>query len=81
MRSYTVEQVAEIEAVHAETVLGWIRGGELTAHSASASRTSRKPRWRITDADLDAFRLTRQNGHSVPTPRRRRSVGAIKVYL
>ncbi len=82
MRSFTVDEVAKIEAVHAETVLLWIRAGELTAHNASANPKSRKPRWRVTDADLQAFRLARQNGAKEPTtPRRKRTVGVIREYV
>ena len=79
MKSFTVEQIAEMEAVHAETVLQWIRAG---AHNASASRISKKPRWRVTDADLAAFRLSRQSGASVPaTPRRKRKSETITQYV
>ncbi len=82
MRTHTVEQVAEIEGVHAETVLLWIRAGELTAHNASANPKSRKPRWRVTDADLTAFRLSRQNATKEPTqPRQRRAKGVIREYV
>ena len=82
MRTHTVEQVAEIEGVHAETVLLWIRAGELTAHNASANPKSRKPRWRVTDADLTAFRLARQNGAKGPTqPRRKRTVSAVREFV
>ena len=82
MRSFTVEEVAKIEAVHAETVLLWIRAGELRAHNASANPKSRKPRWRVTDADPTAFRLSRQNGtKEQTTPRRKRSAGEIPNYV
>ncbi len=82
MRSYTLKEVAEIEAVHEETALLWVRSGELTAHNASANPKSRKPRWRVTDADLVAFRLSRQNATKEPaTPRRKRSAGPIKEYV
>ena len=81
MRSFTVEQIAEIESVNRETVLSWVRTGELKAHSASQNPKSRKPRWRVTDADLTAFRLARQNGTAVQAPRRKRSAGVIKEYV
>ena len=82
MRTYTVDQVAELESVNRETVLTWVRVGELVAHNASQNPKSRKPRWRITDADLTAFRLSRQNGTKEPTPpRRRRSAGEIPNYV
>ncbi len=81
MRTHTVEQVAEIEGVHAETVLVWIRSGELTAHNASANPKSRKPRWRVTDADLNAFRMARQNGGTEPTATRRRKPAEIRQYV
>ena len=82
MRSYTLKEVAEIEAVHEETALLWVRSGELTAHNASANPKSRKPRWRVTEDSLTAFRLARQNGTKEPTqPRRKRAAGPIKEYV
>ena len=82
MRSYTLKEVAMLEAVHEETVKLLVRSGELRAHNASQNPKSRKPRWRVTDADLNAFRLARQNGTKEPTQtRRKRPAGPIKEYV
>ena len=81
-RTYSPTEVAEIEGVDPQTVLHWIRTGQLKAHCASKLAASKKPRWRITDADLTAFRLSRQNGTKEPTqPRRKRAAGPIKEYV
>ena len=81
MRAYTADEVAELESVNRETVLMWIRTGELAAHNASQNSKSRKPRWRVTDSDLTAFRLARQNGSAVQHPRRKHTAGDNRKYV
>ena len=81
MKSYTPSEVAEIEQVNVETVLSWIRNKELAAHSASASKTSKKRRWRVTEESLNQFRLSRQSGHATPATTRRRKPANIKQYV
>ena len=82
MRSYTMSEVAQLLGIHEETVKLLVRSGELVAHSVSLNPKSRKPRWRVTDADLTAFRLSRQNMTKEPTqPRRKRSAGPIREYV
>ena len=59
MSTLTIHQVAAAEAVSDRTVEAWIATGELRAYSVSRSASSRKPRVRIRQADLDAFRERR----------------------
>ena len=58
--------------VSLRTVQSWISDGELRAVSVSRSRSSRKPRLRILDADLQAFLSNRAVGSDPPAQRRRR---------
>jgi hypothetical protein len=56
---FTVADVASRYAVTSATVIGWIRAGELLAVNVSRSARSKKPRWRITPAALEAFEAGR----------------------
>jgi hypothetical protein len=64
--------VAELYAVKAETVIGWIRSGELRAVDVSR-RGSKRPRFRVDPADLLAFENQRlAKPPSRPNARRRK---------
>ncbi|MBA3826603.1 MAG: helix-turn-helix domain-containing protein [Ktedonobacterales bacterium] len=52
---YTVEEVARQLSVHADTVRGWIRSGELAAFDLGG-----RAGYRITQASLDEFVRKRQ---------------------
>ncbi|MCA8991944.1 MAG: helix-turn-helix domain-containing protein [Planctomycetaceae bacterium] len=78
----TIEDVAEIEGVCRDTVQTWIQRGELRAHNANKTASSRKPRWRITTESLQAFREARGNKPAeLARMRRRRHVGAVRQYV
>jgi excisionase family DNA binding protein len=64
----TVKQVSERYGVEARTVLAWIRAGDLAAIDVTRRTGSRKARWRITQAALDAFEAAR--AARAPTPKR-----------
>lgn len=81
MRSYSLKEIAEIESVNEETAHGWVRSGELVAYSVSASKLSKKRRWRVTLDALNQFRLSRQSGQAEPTATRRRKPANIKQYV
>ena len=66
------QEVAELLAVSKDTVHAWIQSGELAAANCSPKAESRKPRWRITQADLDAFHARRANVPAVTKPARQR---------
>ena len=71
-KTVTPSVVAERYGCKPETVIGWIRAGELRAIDVS-SKGSKKPRFRIDEADLAAFEAGRVVGQK-PTkkPRRRK---------
>ena len=83
-RSLTVAEVAERYSVSCETVSGWIRAGELRAVNVSRSRTSRKPRWRVSPAAIEAFEASRSAAPEQPAPksraRRKKPAGVIEFY-
>ena len=78
--THTPPEIAKRLRVSPETVIGWIRAGELLAINV-ASRTATRPRFRIKAEDLEAFELRRS---AVPTPttrrRRRPTPGVIQFF-
>jgi len=72
--------IAKQLRVSRDTVLGWIRSGELTAVDL-ASPGSTRPRYRIDQADLRAFLLRRQVQTTPKQKRRRRKNPAIREYF
>jgi len=72
----TAAQAARTLGVRKQSVLGWIRTGELKASNVGRGY---QPRWRIKRVDLDAFLAGRN-----PTPRqpkRKRQTGDyVRVY-
>ena len=68
---YDCLQVAELVGVSRRTVVGWIDSGQLKAFDASATANSKKRRWRVQQASLDAFLRSREPAS--PNPRKKRS--------
>jgi hypothetical protein len=62
--------IAGILGCKPDTVVGWIKSGELKA-SNLASRTSTRPRYAVKKSDLDTFLAIRRP--DLPIPRQRRS--------
>ena len=82
-RSLPVAEVAERFGVSAETVTGWIRAGELRAVNVSRSRTSKKPRWRVSALAIEAFEASRTATPEPTAPKTRRKKptdGVIEFY-
>ena len=78
-RYRTPPEVADLYAVNANKVLGWIRSGELRATNVAASLIGR-PRWRISPADLAVFEQ-RRSAITPPKSRpRRKAVGVIQFF-
>ncbi len=80
--TFGVKEVREMYGVGEHTVLRWIRAGELKAIDVSP-KTGSRPKWRITQAALDAFEALR--GTSAPAPpttrrRKRKSDQVIEFY-
>jgi hypothetical protein len=75
-----VRDIAERYGVTIPTVLAWINSGELRAVNVSRRAQSKKPRWRITSAALEAFERLRSITAAPPRPRRRQSLDVISFY-
>lgn len=77
-RTFTANEVADLFGVNFNTVVAWLKAGELIGFSASKSATSGKPRYRITAEDLERFKLSRSVAQppSAPAARRRRSAAS-----
>lgn len=71
-RMLTPPEAAERVAVDPHKIIGFIRSGELPA-SDLASAGSRRPRYRIHVADLEAFLAKRAAGPVPRATRRRRT--------
>ncbi len=56
---HTVRDIKKRYSVSEHTVLGWIRAGELKAVNVGRQAGGKKPRWRVTQAALDAFETAR----------------------
>lgn len=82
MRSFTVDEVAELEGVHRETVLSLIRSRQLVAYSNSEPVTSKRPSYRVTEDALAAFRQSRSTVKSVviakPASGKARALAALR---
>jgi excisionase family DNA binding protein len=72
MSNFSIRQIAQQCGVSVRTVRAWIRAGELKAIDVARTAGGRKPRWRITQAALEAFEALRTSGPSAPAPRGRR---------
>jgi excisionase family DNA binding protein len=77
----TPPEVGKRLGVNAEKVLGWIRSGELRAVDVSIHHGSGRPRWRISEADLEDFLHARSATPAPKTRRRRSMVGNVKEYF
>lgn len=83
-RDITPPEFAELKAVSVNTVLAWIKSGELKATNL-ASRTSRRPRYRISPTARREFELSRSvvpaTAQSATARLRRQSSGTAKDYF
>lgn len=78
----TTKAIAKRYTVSVETVLKWIKAGELKAVNVSRSARSGKPRYRVSDAALAEFEQARSAAVPTPKPARRRPApeGTIRFY-
>ena len=70
-KTITPKQVAERYGCKPDTVIAWIRSGELRAIDVS-SRSSTRPRFRVDPVDLEIFENRRSVQAAPKTQRRRR---------
>ena len=66
---YSVQAAAETLAVDDEQILSFIHSGHLRAANM-AKANSKRPRWRIAEADLGRFLLSRLHPASAAQPSR-----------
>lgn len=76
---YTPPQVAERWGVKPESVIALIRRGSLPAFTVSPP-TSRRPRWKITEAAVADFENGRQEPQAATTKRPRRKQGDVIAF-
>jgi excisionase family DNA binding protein len=81
-RMLTVPEVGRRLHVSCEKIRGWIASGELRAIDVRACwGKGKRPRWRISEADLQAFLLSRSAAPAPRVQRRRRQDAAIVEYV
>ncbi|MCI0643208.1 MAG: helix-turn-helix domain-containing protein [Gemmataceae bacterium] len=80
MATYGVKDLCEFFAVGEHTVLGWIAAGELRAIDVSRKQSGR-PKWRITQAALEAFEALRAASPPAPPPPRRRRQAEVIEFI
>lgn len=73
MATYMIKDICTLLGVHEQTVISWIHNGELKATNVGATPGKKKPRWRITEASLEAFMEKRSTKPPAPKPTRRRN--------
>lgn len=66
-RYYSTPQAAETIGTDVEQVLGFIHSGELAAYDVS-KKGSKRPTWRIAEADLAKFLMSRRSPASQVQP-------------
>jgi excisionase family DNA binding protein len=76
----TPPQVARLLGVSDDKIRHWIRTGELKATDVVLRRLSR-PRWRVAQADLDAFIQARQPEPPLVPQRAQRAQSAGPDYV
>ena len=76
----TPPEVAKRYGVSAETVLDWIRSGELRAINV-ARKSATRPRYRVDISDLDEFERGRQVAVTTRRRNRRKSQPAVHEYF
>lgn len=70
MTFYTVPQLAESMGVNERKIRGWIDSGQLKA--INVGEGSQKPRYRITQEQLEAFCALRTKAQQPSKPKRRK---------
>ncbi|MHC4404506.1 MAG: helix-turn-helix domain-containing protein [Planctomycetota bacterium] len=77
----TPPQVAKRYRVNSETVIGWIKSGQLRAIDVSKNPGVGRPRYRIDPTDLIAFENRRLAVSPPKVSRRRRQAGSVIEFF
>lgn len=75
---YTVSAIATLLSISEEQILAHIKAGRLKAVNVGSGTV--KPRWRISQAHLDAFLESRTATAPVPQARRRKSADNVIAF-
>lgn len=67
---FTPQQAAEKLGCDVEQIIYWIGSGQLPAVNVAKSPNGLRPRWRIAEADLGRFLLSRRNAPPAPPVKR-----------
>lgn len=70
MLMLTVQDVKKRYAVSEQTVIGWIKSGELKAVNVGRKLGNKKPRWRISEEAIKAFEASRTPTLEIAAPRK-----------
>lgn len=73
--THTIKDLCARYGVSAQTVLSWVRAGELKAVNVGRRLNGKKPRWRVTQESLEAFEALRTPTPPAPRARRRKLPG------
>ena len=76
----TPPALARRYGVSAEKIIGWIRSGELRAVNVAA-KPSGRPRWRISESDIEHFEVRRAAVTTKTTRRRRKPAAGIIEFF
>ena len=60
----SIAEVSRSLGTNENKILGLIRSGELSAINVAQNGNGKRPRWRISDSDLDAFLESRKTATS-----------------
>ncbi len=80
LQYFTPQQAAEKLGCDVEQVIYWIGSGQLPAANVAKSPNGLRPRWRIAEADLGRFLLSRRNAPPAPPVKREKQIKA-KQYV
>jgi hypothetical protein len=75
----TPRALADRYGTTTQTILNWIRRGELKAINIGRTPNGRKPRWRISEAAVAEFEAGRTQRVAAPVRRRKRGSGSAIV--
>lgn len=79
--TYTVKNIQERYGVSQHTVLHWLASGQLKCLNVGRDPGKKRARYRITQAQLDAFEALRTPTPPPPrTRRRKRSSDVVEFY-
>ena len=76
---YTIAQIAELLGVSPDKPRDWIADGSLPAINV-ARHSGGKARWRVSQADLEAFLLRRRTQPPAPAPKRKKRTTDVTTY-